>query len=1113
MLIKAIIFDKICEILPNSMVGFCYKVHLSKSRLFDNQQTRRNNMKSTKSMRNRLISLFLSLVMIAGVFVLPESGFVMRTEAFSLNNWAWPILYPGSINPGIGLRNITNLSRCRCNPRAESEAICRNGNRCQEFHNGIDISPSRSGVIGDVIVAAKAGKVESITPIDGMGRTIQIRHNDGSLTVYGHLNHIGVDKDQNVIQGQQIGTMGKSGTVDSSTGTIFENSTVHLHFEIWSIGDRVSIHDIWRNSNNIQPDNLVNPAPSTNSNAARAGDRINNGVVYTVLREVVNPNNTTIISGVQSRIIEHPHNINISNIEYSYNQSGSNISTSFTFDINSLVLPAALRRPDGRVGLDGIGWVFVDNQMINISYGNMYGWGDTSFPSTFRTGMIFDGLTINGNEIRYNGRRVEYFRLDIGAQHHLGLANGYHRMYSFVISRNQLKLPNEIGFANAIRVPNDAHSRIIIKCPVDVEIYNLWGELVGRVSDNIVDNSIFNSVDITLSGAGNDTKEIILPMEEEFIIKLIGTDDGVLNYTVSDIDADTGEVIREHEFVNIELFAGKEIISNIPAHGVFDYEDVGLFHLDGTDTFAIQPDGSKHAVDKVNVLLTSDVGGFVFGSGIYDKNNIVEISAEANWGYEFIGWYDDDILISTDAEYSFTATSNIQLEARFEKLEFTVTFETFDGSNIEPKTIEFLSLLSEFEPPTKSGYTFAGWFMDDEYEEEWELEFFSVTHDMTLYAKWIENNTSTLCAHCNNDPCNSSNQSCAGYVSPTLCAHCNNDPCNSSNQSCAGYVSPPTCTGNLATCQVLNCTACATGNNNGGTTTPPTGGDTTIPPNNNDTTTPSSGGDTTIPPNNNDTTTPPTGGDTTTSPNNNGTTTPPNNDTTTPPVTEHTPEDYIDDSFIAEILKQDNPVLDLSQLDSTILSAEDLQMIKASGKDVTVILENGFLFIIKANSIQSWAKDFDLNIVVELTSRATEIDGVKIPANAIIINPNFNGEFGFEIAFTFTSEQLAAAGINGNNVKLFHIDYDGNVTDMGRARLNADGLVEIVISHASFYVLSEEALTSADESDTTTTTPPASTEDGNPTTGVALSMTAVILAGRALGVSRKQKNRNDIIKN
>jgi hypothetical protein len=139
-----------------------------------------------------------------------------------------------------------------------------------------------------------------------------------------------------------------------------------------------------------------------------------------------------------------------------------------------------------------------------------------------------------------------------------------------------------------------------------------------------------------------------------------------------------------------------------------------------------------------------------------------------------------------------------------------------------------------------------------------------------------------------------------------------------------------------------------------------------------------------------------------------------------------------------------------------------------------------------------------LNIEINLTSRAEVIDGVNIPANSIVINPNFSGEFGFEIQFTFTAEQLAEKGIDGNNVKLFHVDYDGNITDLGRLRLNADGSVEFTISHASYYILAEEA-------------PTAPENDGNPTTIVTISFTAVFISGAALIISGK-KQRKSIIR-
>jgi hypothetical protein len=273
-------------------------------------------------------------------------------------------------------------------------------------------------------------------------------------------------------------------------------------------------------------------------------------------------------------------------------------------------------------------------------------------------------------------------------------------------------------------------------------------------------------------------------------------------------------------------------------------------------------------------------------------------------------------------------------------------------------------------------------------------------------------------------------------------------------------------------------------------------------------TTPSGTGTTPTSPNNTGTTT--TGGETpaTTISSPNATTAPPN--TTSPPATNPTPpqdnyppDDFIGDDEIDEIITNNPPTIVVADMDGTIISAEALQAIRANGVDVTVILENGFTYTIIADSIQPDARAFDLDIEIMLKSNATVINGVRIPANSIVIMPNFSGAFGFEIKINITAEQLANAGINGNNIGLWHVDYAANITDRGRVRRNADNSVNFTIDHASFYVLSAEAPIN-ENGGTTSQTP----TDTNPATGVVFGFTAVSFAGLVIIASRKKKRKS-----
>ena len=68
--------------------------------------------------------------------------------------------------------------------------------------------------------------------------------------------------------------------------------------------------------------------------------------------------------------------------------------------------------------------------------------------------------------------------------------------------------------------------------------------------------------------------------------------------------------------------------------------------------------------------------------------------------------------------------------------EFTVTFETNNGSAVATLTVKEGEKLKKPTDPTRDGYSFAAWFKEAALTTEWKFDADVVTSDMTLYAKW-----------------------------------------------------------------------------------------------------------------------------------------------------------------------------------------------------------------------------------------------------------------------------------------------------------------------------------------------------------------------------------------
>lgn len=100
------------------------------------------------------------------------------------------------------------------------------GYRWGTLHSGVDWQVS----VGTPVKAAAAGTVIRAGWYSTYGYCVDIRHSDGSMTRYAHLNSVAVSNGQYVNQGELIAYSGNTGY---STGP-------HLHFEIWIGGTTVN---------------------------------------------------------------------------------------------------------------------------------------------------------------------------------------------------------------------------------------------------------------------------------------------------------------------------------------------------------------------------------------------------------------------------------------------------------------------------------------------------------------------------------------------------------------------------------------------------------------------------------------------------------------------------------------------------------------------------------------------------------------------------------------------------------------------------------------------------------------------------------------------------------
>lgn len=139
------------------------------------------------------------------------------------------------------------------------------------------------------------------------------------------------------------------------------------------------------------------------------------------------------------------------------------------------------------------------------------------------------------------------------------------------------------------------------------------------------------------------------------------------------------------------------------------------------------------------VNFNTDGGNNVSNQIINKDGTITKPQDPVRDGYKFLGWYSNNVLF----DFNTPITKNLELIAKWEKAKdnstttteakkYTVKFDSNGGSKVSSKEVTSGSKVSKPSNPTRTGYKFGGWTLNNK-----AYDFNSkVTSNITLVAKW-----------------------------------------------------------------------------------------------------------------------------------------------------------------------------------------------------------------------------------------------------------------------------------------------------------------------------------------------------------------------------------------
>ncbi|MFD2330820.1 InlB B-repeat-containing protein [Cohnella sp. GCM10020058] len=165
---------------------------------------------------------------------------------------------------------------------------------------------------------------------------------------------------------------------------------------------------------------------------------------------------------------------------------------------------------------------------------------------------------------------------------------------------------------------------------------------------------------------------------------------------------------------------------------------------------------AKWTINAYTVSFNSNGGSAVNSQPVNYNGTATKPADPTRSGYAFGGWYGDSGL-TTPFDFAAPITADTTLYAKWTINAYTVSFDSNEGSAVDSQPVNHNGTATKPVDPTRSGYTFGGWFGDSGLTTQFNFAA-PITADTTLYAKWTAINTDGSSGNGGNPPVTSLNQ-------------------------------------------------------------------------------------------------------------------------------------------------------------------------------------------------------------------------------------------------------------------------------------------------------------------------------------------------------------------